>query len=360
MVVNLKPTAFPAMVGQTFLKKLQTKFLSRNLNSALAWPSTKKNTLQRLSSTSASWQSTTHWVGGLEVEIGQMNPESTNGEAPPARDNHAIANSVLAVHASGCSYKQWGKIGPLLSCSLVAPNLYGYGRSEPWPSNRTPDIADYVALLTSAKAPPPVHLIGHSMGGGIALAAAATSPDLKLSSITVFEPNLFCLLAAGTPDDRKMWSEALKFFEGMLNCASREAWEEWGQLFHAFWFDDQGAWSRLDDLSKQKLVGSTVPHTVYEIQAIMSTMERGDEYAKNVLESLSILGGQKRVVLGNAQCLARQPSLALAELLKQKAGFQVVQAPVGGHMGPLTHPHQVLPLLLHQTIMRPKTTFSFN
>ena len=186
MVVNLKPTAFPAMVGQTFLKKLQTKFLSRNLNSALAWPSTKKNTLQRLSSTSASWQSTTHWVGGLEVEIGQMNPESTNGEAPPARDNHAIANSVLAVHASGCSYKQWGKIGPLLSCSLVAPNLYGYGRSEPWPSNRTPDIAgwnhedefiseiiplkksvntedhfpDYVALLTSAKAPPRVHLVG--------------------------------------------------------------------------------------------------------------------------------------------------------------------------------------------------------
>ena len=38
---------------------------------------------------------------------------------------------------------------------------------------------------------------------------------------------------------------------------------------------------------------------------------------------------------------------------------QVVQAPVGGHMGPLTHPHQVLPLLLPQTIMRPKTTFSF-
>ena len=120
-----------------------------------------------------------------------------------------------------------------------------------------------------------------------------------------------------------------------------------------------------------------------------NVLETTKTHFQNVLESLSNLGGQKRVVLGNAQCLARQPSLALAELLKQKAGFQVqsqfwhhfvmvltpypvwrptlyldktqvVQAPVGGHMGPLTHPHQVLPLLLHQTIMRPKTTFSFN
>ena len=29
-----------------------------------------------------------------------------------------------------------------------------------------------------------------------------------------------------------------------------------------------------------KKVGSTVPHTVHEIKAIMSTMEKGEEYAK--------------------------------------------------------------------------------
>ena len=54
-----------------------------------------------------------------------------------------------------------------------------------------------------------------------------------------------------------------------------------------------------------------------------NVLETTKTHFQNVLESLSILGGQKRVVLGNAQCLARQPSLALAELLKQKAGFQV-------------------------------------
>ena len=95
-------------------------------------------------------------------------------------------------------------------------------------------------------------------------------------------------------------------------------------------------------------VGSTVPHTVYEIKAIMTTMDRGRDYAKvrrltlsyyitrtskpewfwsfpkELLESLRSIEGGKRIVLGNAECLARQPSLALAHLLQRKAGFQVL------------------------------------
>jgi len=156
----------------------------KNLNSVLTSPFSWTKTSQRLSSssTSASWQSSSHSVGGLEVEIGRLNP-ATHEDAQATKGTPGI-KSVLAVHASGCSYKQWGKLGPLLSCPLVAPNLYGYGRSQPWPSDRSPDMADFMALLTSANAPPPVHLIGHSMGGGIGLAAAATSKNLKLASIT--------------------------------------------------------------------------------------------------------------------------------------------------------------------------------
>lgn len=276
--------------------------------------------------------------------MGRLDPLESK-EYAPSKEGEPIS-SVLAVHASGCSYKTWGKLAPLLPCPLLAPNLFGYGRSQPWPPHQEPDIADYVAILTSTNATTPVHLIGHSMGGGIALAAAATCPNLKLSSLAVFEPNLFCLLAAGSSEDEKMYGVALDFFEGMLDCATREAWDEWGRLFHAFWFDGKGGWNNLDEGAKEKLVGSTVPHTVYEIKAIMSTMDRGRDYAKELLESLRSIEGGKKIVIGNAECLARQPSLALAHLLQRKAGFQVVQAPVGGHMGPLTHPSQVLPLLL--------------
>ena len=137
------------MVRQKFLKNLtmSTQLLSRNLKSAFSLPSSSiKCSHQRLlsSSTSPTWQSSSHSVGGLEVEIGRLDPV----DAPPRKDNGV--NSVLAIHASGCSYKQWGKLGPLLSCPLVAPNLYGYGSSNPWPSDRTPEIAgqNHICLCT--------------------------------------------------------------------------------------------------------------------------------------------------------------------------------------------------------------------
>jgi len=343
------------MGGHTCLKNLPRNLLSKTQTSVFASSSSISKTSKRCSSSKTPWQSSLHSVVGLEVETGWLHPPTDNQTQPQV--NHV--SSVLALHASGCSYKQWDKMGALLACPLVAPNMFGYGQSEPWPSNRDPDITDFVALLTSANAPTPTHLIGHSMGGGIALAAAGTSPELKLSSISVFEPNLFSLLAGGGSEDQEVLNEALKFFEGMLDYANREAWEQWGQLFHAFWFDDQGSWNRLADLEKQKLVGSTVPHTVHEIKAIMSTMDKGEEYAEEILDSLSKIAGPKRVVIGNGRCLARNLTLALAQLLQNKAGFQVVHAPVGGHMGPLTHPHQVLPLLLPETVARPNKTFSF-
>ena len=55
------------------------------------------------------------------------------------------------------------------------------------------------------------------------------------------------------------------------------------------------------------------------------------------------------MVLGAGQdCGAGEPSAALAELLAREAGFRVVRAAAGGHMGPLTHPGEVLPLMLPQ------------
>ena len=118
------------------IRKTCTKNLFRNLNSAFALPFSLLKTLS--TSTSASWQSTSHSVGGLDVEIGRLNP-AYDESAQPARGTPDVS-SVLAVHASGCSYKQWGKLRALLSCPLVAPNLYGYGRSQSWPADRTPDM----------------------------------------------------------------------------------------------------------------------------------------------------------------------------------------------------------------------------
>jgi len=233
----------------------------------------------------------------------------------------------------------------------VAPNLYGYGQSSPWPPapHRPPTMADLTAIVGAAAgaSPPPTHLVGHSMGAGVALAAVAQLPNLPISSIAVFEPNLFCLLTLGLDHDKEMWAVALQFFTRMLEVAGRGEWDEWGDTFHRFWFG--GRWSDLDPGVREKLVSTTVPQTVHEIEALVKTMEDGEDYARTLLNGLASKQVDKRVVLGSSkECGSAGPSMALANLLHREAGFQqVLRAPEGGHMGPLTHPQQVLPLLLN-------------
>ena len=46
-------------------------------------------------------------------------------------------------------------------------------------------------------------------------------------------------------------------------------------------------------------------------------------FPQEIVDSLNNIAGPKRVVIGNGRCLARNLTLALAELLQNKAGFQV-------------------------------------
>ena len=44
---------------------------------------------------------------------------------------------------------------------------------------------------------------------------------------------------------------------------------------------------------------------------------------------------------------------AFGDLLEVRAGFTQAVAPAGGHMGPLTHPAEVLPILAAAAVGRP-------
>jgi abhydrolase domain-containing protein 6 len=81
--------------------------------------------------------------------------------------------------------------------SVIAPDLPGFGASERVGDERT--IAFQVACLRDLIVQlgcGPIHLVGHSMGGWISLAFAATHPDLVARLVVVdaaglrFEPDL--------------------------------------------------------------------------------------------------------------------------------------------------------------------------
>ncbi len=67
---------------------------------------------------------------------------------------------------------------------VITPDLPGHGRSTPLPGRaRIADFGDAVLRLLEARREPPVHLVGLSLGGAVALQLAADAPQ-RVRSLT--------------------------------------------------------------------------------------------------------------------------------------------------------------------------------
>ena len=73
----------------------------------------------------------------------------------------------------------------------------------------------------------------------------------------------------------------------------------------------------------------------------MPNRQRSDE-----LDALAALDVPKVHVVSAVPGRGSRPVVeAFGDLLERRAGFEQVAAPAGGHMGPLTHAGEVLPVL---------------
>ena len=83
---------------------------------------------------------------------------------------------VILIHSSACGNKQWRwLIGDLQDgYRLIALNLFGYGRTTPWPDDRAQTLDDQAELVAALAETigQPIHLVGHSFGAAVAMKAA--------------------------------------------------------------------------------------------------------------------------------------------------------------------------------------------
>lgn len=230
---------------------------------------------------------------------------------------------VVLLHSGGFSSRQWRKLSEALAPGfrVLAPDLLGYGASSPWPDGAPFALGQDLALLERLldEAGAPVHLVGHSYGGLLALKLALARPG-AVRSLALYEPVAFGVLA---PEERGELL-SLPAYDGAKGVD-----EAWLEQFIDGW-NGTGAWRALNAETQEafRRVGWKVSQ---EVAGIMADPTSRAACAALAVPTL-LLGGEQ------SPAFEQRVLTALAGALP-RARLQLL--PGVGHMGPITHAARV-------------------
>lgn len=243
-------------------------------------------------------------------------------------DNHSAPITVIALHCSGASGRQWQRLGEHLfpRARLIAPDLAGYGRNSSFAHGDHMTLASeaspIVALIDDAEAQ--VHLVGHSYAGAVALRAALERPN-AVASLTLYEPSAFGLLrdfrAAGESASLEIHRLIASIGELMGKAKHAEAMRS----FYEYW-QGEGSWMGLTAEARASLI-SRIAKVPADFDAIM-----GDSMRLSHPRRLSM---PTMVMAGETSPLPSR--LVAAHVARVIPRGHLLEVPGAGHMAPLTH-----------------------
>lgn len=235
--------------------------------------------------------------------------------------------AVLLIHSGGFSSRQWRKLRDLLEPDfrVVAPDLFE-ARDTQWKESDGPfhfsfDV-DYVESLVNE----PMHVVGHSYGGLLALQLALRRPEL-VRSIAAYDPVSFGVL------------DAVEDADAIAGLAAglKQTWEpdasgvdeSWLRAY-VDWWSGPGAWDQAGDPTRASFRAMGI-RMFYGVMSLAADRTTRATYATIDAPTL-LLGGElspmpeRRVVQRLAAALPNSHLLLFDGL---------------GHMGPISHPHLV-------------------
>jgi pimeloyl-ACP methyl ester carboxylesterase len=235
--------------------------------------------------------------------------------------------AALLLHSSASGAGQWRALAEALQPSrrVIAPNLYGYGRTPPWPGTRPQTVGDQaeLALAAVADVDAPVDIVGHSFGAVVAL-DVATALGARVRRVVLFEPNPFALLRAPGLDAERAAVEAL--YGHVRRCAACGDWPGLAARFVDF-FSGEGAWAATPELRRAAVVAALRPNP-HEWDAVMDP----------ALDSGRWRAVRAPILLVHARDSRRPLRVLAAALGVDHPGWTASVLDRGGHMAPLTRP----------------------
>jgi pimeloyl-ACP methyl ester carboxylesterase len=240
---------------------------------------------------------------------------------------------VLCVHGSFSSAAAWRPLQKKLCppYRVIAPNLWGCGGSSDWPSEVAPTIHLQAELVNEVMdyVGEPVHIVGHSHGGIVALASALTWP-IKVRSMTLLDPLPANVLKAA--NETKAYAQLRQFYDDYVH-----AFEDGDKLAGArvvdYWTGN-GTFDSLPDKFKEHIVNTTTLN--------LKDWQANWAYAPDASELLA-LSIQTLIVWGAAgNPLASSVARSLEGLMRAVSYVELTGA---SHMMIASHPETVADLI---------------
>jgi pimeloyl-ACP methyl ester carboxylesterase len=239
---------------------------------------------------------------------------------------------VVALPCSGSGGNQWRSLEAALNgrCTVLALDLMDYTAALAAAGNRDftllHEAGPVLRILDNTVSP--IHLVGHSYGGAVALRAAVERPQ-KISSLTLFEPTSFHLLEPTCPQDVAALSEVQRLASDVSRLIALEKPEDAARIFVDYWAGC-AVWTKLRPETKEG-VSQYAPKATLEFSALFNEPMLLQDYAK-LRVPVFIMGGE--FALAPTHRIARRLAATLP------VSFHAT-IPGVGHMGPVTNAAQI-------------------
>jgi pimeloyl-ACP methyl ester carboxylesterase len=244
--------------------------------------------------------------------------------------------TIVLLHCSGSSGAQWRALVSRLGARyrVIAPDLIGYGAAAGWSGRGEFSLAQEAAAVRSllGRLDEPVHLVGHSYGGAVALHLARTRPEL-LKSLVLVEPSAFHLLRHGDAMDMAALREITAVADDARAALAAGDYSGGCARFVEYW-SGPGSWADMPP-EKRAAFAPQLAKVVLDFHALLAEPAELEDVCEIALPALLVQGGCTALP---SRCICARLRTALPE-----AAFRVVQG--AGHMLPITHRDHVNALI---------------
>ncbi len=244
---------------------------------------------------------------------------------------------VILLHSSASSSAQWRDAMAELAPShrVLAPDFPGYGKSLAWSGETPRTLASdgEIVMALARDCREPVHLVGHSYGGAVALWHAMRHPS-TIASLTLIEPVAFNVLRCGGRARRALLDEIEELASAVVTALARG--DHWSGMarFIDYW-NGEGTWHLMPE-ERKALVASQIENIAQEFGAVFDEGLSAAAYEKLHVPTTIVRGD-----------VSPAPAMSVAASLSRVIPTATLHTIEGaGHMLPLTHKTQVLDIVM--------------